>query len=255
MFTSIQSHFESGTLVLELVNPTVNHTGYADPINAEVFAAGIEAMNGAESNPDIHAVLITAKTPPSPSAPPTTHHQCVGHDADWEKLSTQLQAQADGFANWADTIYCYPKPVIAALHGCVPPQWMALALMCDGVVAESSTVFTMESSLTTGKFAKSSLIWALLQTLPRPAALEFLSSPTSITASRLHQLGAINRLANDNQAISMALQWCASLETCDSMHFSVTKETCNEVKHMTLTQAIQHERNQILRWAGKQSTA
>lgn len=252
MFTSIQSHFESGTLVLELIYPVTVHGSSAAEVSAPVYAVGIEAMNGAESNTDIHSVLITVKpTTPIRSISDINTNTAI-NQADWEALSVQQQAQLDGFASWADTINCYPKPVVAALHGCVDQDFMALSLMCDGIVAESTTVFSITADATARRSSiKGGFVWALLQALPRSIVFEYLSSPSSITASRLHQLGIVNRLTASDQSVSTALQWCKTFGQCDPSYIAALKDTCNEVKNMTFAQSIQHEKNQRLRWITK----
>ena len=56
MTAQIKSHSEGQTLVLTLSNPE-----YRNALGPEMYIAGIEALNAAESNPDVRSVVITGE--------------------------------------------------------------------------------------------------------------------------------------------------------------------------------------------------
>ncbi|MDB5940087.1 MAG: Enoyl-CoA hydratase, partial [Polaromonas sp.] len=54
MSGSLKSTSESGTLILTLSNPE-----HKNALGPDMYAAGIEALNAAENNPEIRSVVIT----------------------------------------------------------------------------------------------------------------------------------------------------------------------------------------------------
>ena len=63
MTEQLKSHTEGQTLVLTLSNPD-----YLNALGPQIYTAGIEALNAAESNGDIRSVVITGEVPISAPA-------------------------------------------------------------------------------------------------------------------------------------------------------------------------------------------
>ncbi|RYF62454.1 MAG: enoyl-CoA hydratase, partial [Comamonadaceae bacterium] len=121
MTAQLTSRSEGHTMVLTLSNPSQRNA-----LGPEMYAAGIEALNGAENSPDVRNVVI------------------VG-DGAWFSAGGSLQrlsanrardpaAQAEsieGLHNWIDSIRAFPKPVIAAVEGAAAGAGFSLTLACD----------------------------------------------------------------------------------------------------------------------------
>jgi enoyl-CoA hydratase/carnithine racemase len=56
MSSALKSSSEGSTLILTLSNPT-----FRNALGPEMYAAGIEALNAAENNPEIRSVVITGE--------------------------------------------------------------------------------------------------------------------------------------------------------------------------------------------------
>ena len=107
MASALKSTSEGSTLILTISNPE-----FKNALGPEIYAAGIEALNAAETNPDIRSVIITGEG--------TVF--CAGGNlqrlqANRRELP-EVQAQSiEGLHNWIDSIRTHPKPVIAAVEG------------------------------------------------------------------------------------------------------------------------------------------
>ena len=174
MAGALKSTSEGSTLVLTLSNPESRNT-----LSPEIYAAGIEALNAAENNPDIRSVVITGEG----------SMFCAGGNLQRLQANRreppEVQAQSiEGLHNWMDSIRTYPKPVLAAVEGAAAGAGFSLALACDFVVAASNAVFVM-SYVNVALSPDGGGSWALAQSLPRALANELLMLGERIGAERL----------------------------------------------------------------------
>jgi len=151
------------TLVLTLSNPALRNA-----LGPEIYAAGIEALNAAESNPEIRSVILTGEGT----------QFCAGGNlqrllANRQQLP-EVQAQSiDGLHTWMEAIRTFPKPVLAAVEGAAAGAGFSLVLMCDLVVAASDSIFVMAySSIALSPDGGGS--WSLTRAMPRQLASELL---------------------------------------------------------------------------------
>jgi len=235
MTAQLQSTSRGQTLVLTVSNP-----GQHNALEPAMFAAGIEALNGAESNAQVRSVVITG-------AGATF---CTGTSPQHLQTSRQTDAQVmrhtlDGLHGWIETIRAYPKPVIAAVEGTATDAGFALALACDLVVAGRDAAFSMGYSalaLSPGGGAS----WSLAQALPRQLAAELLLCGERITADRLHALGMVNRLSDPGSALATALALAQELNARAPNALASTKELLNEAPQHTLAQHLAAERQHFI---------
>ena len=200
MTSQLKSARHGQTLVLTISNPD-----FKNALGPEIYAAGIEALNAAEANPDIRSVVITGEG----------NIFCAGGNLQ-RLLANRLQApsvQADsieGLHTWIEAICTYPKPVIAAVEGAAAGAGFSLALACDFCVAADNAVFVMAySSVALSPDGGAS--WALIQALPRALANEILMVGERVSAQRLHQFGMVNRIAPAGAALQNALELAGKL--------------------------------------------
>jgi len=120
MAGALKSTSEGRTLILTLSNPE-----HRNALGPEIYAAGVEALNAAENNPEIRSVVITGEG--------STF--CAGADllrlqANRQKPA-EVQAQSiEALHSWVDSIRTFPKPVIAAVEGAAAGAGFSLALAC-----------------------------------------------------------------------------------------------------------------------------
>ena len=94
-------------MVLTISNPEMRNA-----LGPNVYTAGVEALNAAETNPDVRTVIITGEGA----------HFCGGGNLNrlLENRQKDPVVQAESIAalhNWIDSIRTFPKPVIAAVEG------------------------------------------------------------------------------------------------------------------------------------------
>ena len=236
MPSSLKSTSEGQTLILTISNPE-----FKNALSPEIYAAGVEALNAAETNPEIRSVIITGEG--------TTF--CAGGNLQRLLANRQqpkeVQAQSiDGLHNWIDSIRTYPKPVIAAVEGAAAGAGFSLALACDFCVAADNAVFVMAYS-TVGLSPDGGGSWALVRTLPRPLVNELLMCGERIGAQRLFDVGLVNRVCSSGSALQEALALAERLNARAPNVLASVKELLNDAATNNLSQHLQAERNHFVR--------
>lgn len=236
MSAQLLSTSQGRTMVLTLSNP-----GHRNALGPEMYAAGIEALNAAENNPDVRSVVITGEGALF----------CAGGDLQRLQANRQLepavQAQSiESLHNWIETIRTFPKPVIAAVEGAAAGAGFSLALACDFIVAASDAVFVMAYS-NVALSPDGGASWSLAHALPRQLASELLMSGERMGAPRLHALGLVNRLSEPGHAMDEALGLAEQLNARAPNALASIKELLNEASQASLTQQLAQERAHFVR--------
>ena len=236
MTAQLKSINHGETLVLTLSDPA-----YRNAMAPEIYAAGIEALSVAETNPDIRSVVITGEGA----------HFCAGGNLQRLKanreLPAEVQAQSiEGFHNWIETIRTFPKPVIAAVEGAAAGAGFSLALACDMVVAASDSVFVMAYS-NIALSPDGGGTWSLSRTVPRQLATELLMLGERMHAERLHQLGVVNRLCEPGQALGTALTLASLLNQKAHNALTSIKELINDADAASFHHQLALERDHFVK--------
>ncbi len=236
MIGQLKSAVHGQTLVLTISNPTLRNA-----LGPEIYTAGIEALNAAESNPEIRSVIITGEGA----------HFCAGGNL--QRLLTnreqpkEVQAQSiDGLHTWMEAIHTFPKPVIAAVEGAAAGAGFSLVLMCDLVVAARDSIFVMAySSIALSPDGGGS--WNLSQALPRQLAAELMLLGERISAERLHDLGSVNRLVESGTALTQALDLAERINARAPNAMQSIKELINDAPTQSLHVHLTQERDQFVK--------
>ncbi|MBM3386589.1 MAG: enoyl-CoA hydratase [Betaproteobacteria bacterium] len=236
MTAQLRSTSEGQTLILTLSNPE-----HRNALGPEMYAAGVEALNVAESNPDIRSVIITGEG------------SVFSAGGNLQRLQNnrqqppEVQAQSiECLHSWIEAIRTFPKPVLAAVEGPAAGAGFSLALACDLIVAAHNSVFVMAySSIALSPDGGGS--WSLSRLLPRQLATELLMGGERIGAERLHQLGIVGRLAEPGQALAQALAWSAQLNARAPNALASVKELLLEADASTLTEQLAREREHFVK--------
>ena len=236
MTAQLKSTSQGQTLILTLSDPTLRNA-----LGPEMYAAGIEALNVAESNPEIRSVIITGEGA----------NFCAGGNL--RRLQgnrdkePEIQAQSiEGLHSWIEAIRTFPKPVIAAVEGAAAGAGFSLAMMCDLVVASRDSVFVMAySSIALSPDGGGS--WSLAQALPRQLASELLLLGERIGAERLHALGVVNQVVDSGQALDHALRLSERINDRAPNAMSSIKELLNEASTHNLTTHLRQERDHFVK--------
>ena len=227
---------EGQTLILTLSNPE-----FRNALGPEMYAAGVEALSVAESNPDVRSVVITGANGIFSAGGNLKRLQ------NNRQLPPEHQAQSiEGLNNWIEAIRTFPKPVIAAVEGPAAGAGFSLALACDMVVAARNSVFVMAySNIALSPDGGGS--WSLTRAMPRQLATELLMCGDRIGAERLQQLGVVNRLAEAGQSLQQALQLCEQLNARAPNALASIKELLSDADDSTLNAQLARERDQFVK--------
>ena len=236
MPSSLKSTSEGQTLILTISNPE-----FKNALSPEIYAAGVEALNAAETNSEIRSVIITGEGSAF----------CAGGNLQRLLANRQqpkeVQAQSiDGLHNWIDSIRTYPKPIIAAVEGAAAGAGFSLVLACDFCVASSNAVFVMSYS-TVGLSPDGGGSWALGRALPRQLANELLMCGERISAQRLNDFGLVNRVCSSGSALTEALSLAERLNARAPNALASIKELLNDAPTNNLSQQLHQERDHFVR--------
>jgi enoyl-CoA hydratase/carnithine racemase len=188
------------TLVLKLSNP-----GARNALHPDMYAAGVEALNTAERDPSVRAIVLTG----------ADNFFCAGGNLNrlLENRAKDQSVQAasiDMLGEWIMALRSSAKPVIAAVEGAAAGAGFSLALACDLLVAADDAKFVM-SYARVGLTPDGGGSWFLTRALPRALATEILLEGKPVIATRLHELGVVNRVTKPGAALDTALAWADDL--------------------------------------------
>ena len=235
MTAQLKSTSEGQTMVLTISDPAMRNA-----LGPDIYAAGIEAMNVAETNPDIRSVVITGEGATF----------CAGGNL--QRLlgnrdkPREVQAQSiEGLHTWMEAIRAFPKPVIAAVEGAAAGAGFSLALMCDLVVAARDSVFVMAySGVALSPDGGGS--WSLARAVPRQLASELLMLGERIGAERLHALGLVNQVVDSGTALAQALALAKRLNARAPNSLASIKELLNEAPLSEMSPQLARERDHFV---------
>lgn len=222
-------------MVLTLSNPE-----HRNAMGPEMYAAGVEALSVAESNPEVRSVVVTGEGAIF----------CAGGNLQRLLANRQrppeVQVQSiEGLHSWVEAIRTFPKPVIAAVEGAAAGAGFSLALACDLIVAADDAVFVMAYS-NVALSPDGGASWSLSHALPRQLVSELLLAGERIGATRLHELGVVNRLAPRGGALAAALALADQLNGRAPNVMASIKDLINEAPGATLTRQLASERDHFV---------
>jgi enoyl-CoA hydratase/carnithine racemase len=236
MSAELKSTSQGRTMVLTLSNPA-----HRNALGPEMYAAGVEALSAAESNPEVRSVVIVGEGALFSAGGSLQRLQAN------RQQPPGAQAQSiEGLHNWIEAIRTFPKPVIAAVEGAAAGAGFSLALACDFIVAASNSVFVMAySNVALSPDGGGS--WSLARALPRQLVSELLMCGERIGAQRLHELGLVNQVSQPDGALDDALALAEKLNARAPNALASIKELLNEAPQSSLASQLAAERDHFVR--------
>jgi enoyl-CoA hydratase/carnithine racemase len=219
------------TLILTISNP-----GARNALHPDMFAAAVETLTTAERDDGIRAVVLSG----------ADDFFCSGGNLR-KLLEQQTQSKdaqgelVEGFRGWIEAIRDCPKPIIAAVDGAAVGAGFSLALACDLIVAGMSAKFAM-GYVNVGLTPDGGGSWLLTQALPRQLATEILIQGKPVPATRLHELGLVNKIVADGFALREALQWADELAALSGNAVDRIKLLVREASENTLPRQFDSEK-------------
>lgn len=175
---------------------TINRPEARNAINASVSIGVGEALQAAQEDPEVRAVVLTGAGDKS---------FCAG--ADLKAISRGENIFHPEHSEWGFAGYVshfIDKPTIAAVNGTALGGGTELALASDLVVAEESAKFGLPE-VKRGLIAGAGGVFRIAEQLPRKIALELLFTGEPITAADALRWGLINQVVPAGTAVDAAL--------------------------------------------------
>jgi enoyl-CoA hydratase/carnithine racemase len=223
------------TLVLTISDPATRNT-----LSPQVYDAGIEALETAESDDGVRCVVLRGDGA----------HFCSGGNL--QRLAHtrtigphEQQASVGRFHGFIEALRAFPKPVIAAVEGAAAGGGFSLALACDLIVAAEDATFTM-SYARAGLSPDGGGSFHLAQALPRALVLQMLWLAEPLGARALHGLGLVNRVTDSGQALAEALRVAERLGAMAPNAIASAKELVNQAPGRRLAEQLDAEREHFV---------
>lgn len=235
MSSELITERHDATLVLTLSDPATRNT-----LSPQFYAAGVEALNVAESNDEVRCVILRGDGGHFCSGgnlQRLAHNRSVGPD--------EQRHSVDRFHALIDALRSFPKPVIAAVEGYAAGGGFSLALACDLIVAAEDAKFVM-SYAKAGLSPDGGSSWHLAQALPRVLAMEAIWLAEPLSARQLHQHGLVNRVTDSGQALAEALRLAERLAALAPNAIAGVKELVNAAPQRALREQLDAEREQFV---------
>jgi enoyl-CoA hydratase/carnithine racemase len=223
------------TLVLTISDPATRNT-----LSPQVYDAGIEALETAESDDGVRCVVLRGDGA----------HFCSGGNL--QRLAHtrsigphEQQASVGRFHGFIEALRAFPKPVIAAVEGAAAGGGFSLALACDLIVAAEDATFTM-SYARAGLSPDGGGSFHLAQALPRALVLQMLWLAEPLGARALHGLGLVHRVTDSGQALAEALRVAERLGAMAPNAIASAKELVNQAPGRRLAEQLDAEREHFV---------
>jgi 2-(1,2-epoxy-1,2-dihydrophenyl)acetyl-CoA isomerase len=218
---------------------TLNRPHLRNAIDLPLRFALAEAIEEADSCPDVRAIVVTG----------AGGAFCSGGD-----ISTMRRAprhETTGRAQAAQRVvralWHTPKPVVAAVEGAAFGAGAALALACDRVVAASDATFA--TTFTAVGLAGDMGIFATLPArVGAPRARQMLMLGTRLTAAEGEPIGLVDRVVPPGQALTAALEDAGRLAAGPPLALGVIKQMLSGEPRHPLAVLDLEIRNQTVLW-------
>jgi enoyl-CoA hydratase/carnithine racemase len=223
-------------MILTISNPDARNA-----LGPGIYAAGIEALNIAADQRDVHTVIITGEGTQFSAG--GNLQRLLDNRA---KPPEHQAASIDTFHAWIECLETFPKPVIAAVEGAAAGAGFSLVLACDLVVASSDSIFSLAYS-NVGLSPDGGASWQLSRKLPRNLALQWLMLGERLSANQLYERGLINQLCPPGQALPQALALADRLNARAGNVLASIKELMTSADDNNLDTQLDAERDHLVR--------
>jgi crotonobetainyl-CoA hydratase len=179
---------------------TINRPEARNAVNGAVSSGVGDALEAAQHDPEVRAVVITGAGDKS---------FCAG--ADLKAISRRENLYHPDHGEWGFAGYVHhfiDKPTIAAVNGTALGGGTELALASDLVVADERAKFGLPE-VKRGLIAAAGGVFRIVQQLPRKVGMELLLTGEPITAADAFEWGLINQVVEDGTVLDAALALAA----------------------------------------------
>lgn len=207
----VRTTVEERTLVIAINRPEVRNA-----VDMRVAAALAEAFSRAEEDPEIWTVVLTG-----------TGDRAFSAGADLKAVfrGEVVHDPAHPERGFAGIVrHDISKPVIAAVNGLALGGGFEMVLHCDLAIAVESAVFGFPEARV-GKMAAAGGAFRIGRQIPPKLAAEMLYTAAPIDATRARELGLVNDVVADGQALSAALELADRINRNSPLSVRASKRT------------------------------
>jgi crotonobetainyl-CoA hydratase len=183
---------------------TINRPEARNAVNGVVSTAVGDALQLAQNDPDIRAVVLTGSGDKS---------FCAGADLKAISRGEDLFHSAHPEWGFAGYVHHYiDKPTIAAVNGVALGGGTELALASDLIVAARSAVFGLPE-VKRGLIAGAGGVFRIVDQLPRRVAMNLVLTGDPMSAADALSWGLVNEVVADDQVLAAALALAERITT------------------------------------------
>lgn len=209
--------------VISLNNPAARNA-----LSAECMDALIAALNEADADAGVGAIVLTGEGPAF----------CSGGDLNRlaERRAMTLEDRRAKLERLNETIRAVrrcSKPIIAAVEGPAAGAGLSLALACDLIVAARNATFSV-AYVKVGLSPDGGATAFLAEFVSRQILTELCLTGERVSGERMNEFGLINRLTEAGGARAVAVELAASIGTGPQRAMARIKTLCNVAGHNTL---------------------
>lgn len=189
-------------------------------INRELEQALYDALESLDSDPAIRVGVLAADGDVF----------CAG--ADLKEVSAKGNPRGpDAPKRESIVSRTHVKPLIAAVDGSAFGGGMELVLACDLIVASRRAKFAL-SEVRWGLLPSGGGMFRLPRRMPSQVALQMLLTGRTISAERGYALGLVNELADDGNALDIALDIADAIAANGPLAVQLTMQMVRESAYM-----------------------
>jgi enoyl-CoA hydratase/carnithine racemase len=191
---------------------TLNRPETRNALSKDIRAGLFTAWNRFERDPNLRVAILTGSGDKA---------FCAGGDLK-EMVELKLQVPPRDFYPLPGDTIELTKPTIAAVNGVAYAGGFMIAQACDLCVASTRAQF----AVTEVKVARSSP-WAapLIHMIPQRIMMEILLTGKPISAQRAYEIGLVNRLAEPDALMTVALALAAEILDGAPLSVQAARET------------------------------
>ena len=165
---------------------------------------------------------------------------CAGNDLKWQAAGGERGWNSSGFAGLTTRFHC-DKPIIAAVNGVAMGGGFETALACDLIVASQNATFALPEPRV-GLAALAGGLHRLPRQIGLKRAMGLILTGRHITASEGYDLGFINEVVPQGEALKAAERWADLICQNSPMSIRASKQAVMEGLNVSLPEAIAEQR-------------
>ena len=147
---------------------------------------------------------------------------CAGNDLKWQAAGGKRGWNTSGFAGLTSRFDC-DKPIIAAVNGVAMGGGFEVALACDLIIAAENAVFALPEPRV-GLAALAGGLHRLPRQIGMKRAMGMILTARHVKAQEGHELGFVNEVVPEGQALEGAKRWAALILECSPKAVRASKQ-------------------------------